>query len=249
MRGEPVAKAAKPRICIIKHPGSTQYKLPIEHWAEAHGYPLTVISLNRSVRPLGKARNHDLYVVMGGAPNTHETNKYPWLVPERDLIRSAAQEGKMVLGICLGSQQIAVAHGGQTIKHKHPVREWSQLELTSGARDSLVFPPMSGPVMGLHSYQYGIKPPPSARVTLTSRHGVQGFEMHDGRVVGILPHLEPTPDAFARFRENTVPLLLAQGSTLEEIEALDKGQEYSLAANQYLELLLNNMLAVHFRPR
>jgi len=53
----------------------------------------------------------DLLVVLGGDMSVHDQADYPWLAPERDLINASLDAGKLVVGICLGAQQIALALG------------------------------------------------------------------------------------------------------------------------------------------
>ncbi len=53
--------------------------------------------------------NYDMLLVMGGGMNVYAEDQYPWLVRETKVIRQAADEGKAVLGICLGGQLLAKA--------------------------------------------------------------------------------------------------------------------------------------------
>ncbi|MEM9140626.1 MAG: type 1 glutamine amidotransferase [Pseudomonadota bacterium] len=55
----------------------------------------------------------DALWVMGGPQDTWEEDKYPWLAPEKSLIREAVVErGMPFLGLCLGHQLLACALGG-----------------------------------------------------------------------------------------------------------------------------------------
>ncbi|QKQ99071.1 type 1 glutamine amidotransferase [Metallosphaera tengchongensis] len=71
---------------------------------EKHGRELT-----------GKEDPDDL-VVMGGPMGVYEAEKYPFLIKEVNLIRRALSEGRLVLGICLGSQLLSFALGGDVRK-------------------------------------------------------------------------------------------------------------------------------------
>ncbi len=53
----------------------------------------------------------DLLVVMGGPIGAYETDVYPFLVAEIELIRRRVQAGLPTLGICLGAQLLAAALG------------------------------------------------------------------------------------------------------------------------------------------
>jgi GMP synthase (glutamine-hydrolysing) len=52
-------------------------------------------------------------VFMGGPMSVNDEEKYPWLKQEKDLIRRSEKAGQKVLGICLGAQLIASAHGAR----------------------------------------------------------------------------------------------------------------------------------------
>ncbi|SDE34487.1 type 1 glutamine amidotransferase [Ruegeria marina] len=56
----------------------------------------------------------DALWVLGGVMQVWETDKYPWLLDEIDLIRRAvAEAGKPYFGICFGHQLLAAALGGE----------------------------------------------------------------------------------------------------------------------------------------
>jgi len=50
-------------------------------------------------------------VVMGGPMGVSDTATHPWLADELELIRTAAQAGVPLLGVCLGAQLLAAALG------------------------------------------------------------------------------------------------------------------------------------------
>ncbi len=52
-------------------------------------------------------------VVMGGSMNVYEEHLHPWLAQEKQLIRACIDDGKKVLGICLGAQLVAASLGAR----------------------------------------------------------------------------------------------------------------------------------------
>lgn len=53
----------------------------------------------------------DALIVMGGPMNVAEEDRYPFLIPEKKMIRRALELGKPYLGVCLGAQLLADALG------------------------------------------------------------------------------------------------------------------------------------------
>jgi GMP synthase (glutamine-hydrolysing) len=77
-------------------------------------------------------------VVMGGAMNVDEVDRYPHLAQEVEWIKQALAAGLPVLGVCLGAQLLAKALGAKV--YPNPVKEigWFKAELTPHAdRDPL----------------------------------------------------------------------------------------------------------------
>jgi GMP synthase-like glutamine amidotransferase len=78
-------------------------------------------------------------IFLGGPMNVDEEGRYPFLKPEKALIRWLIEQKKTVLGICLGSQLLASALGAAV--QKSPVKEigWTPIALTlEGQRDPVV---------------------------------------------------------------------------------------------------------------
>ncbi len=51
------------------------------------------------------------FVFLGGPMSVNDEVQLPWLKEEKELIRKAVKKGSPVLGLCLGAQLIASAHG------------------------------------------------------------------------------------------------------------------------------------------
>ena len=61
--------------------------------------------------PLPDWREFDAVLAMGGPMGAYEEDEHPWLAPEKELIRDAAEDGRPILGVCLGVQLLASALG------------------------------------------------------------------------------------------------------------------------------------------
>jgi GMP synthase-like glutamine amidotransferase len=76
------------------------------------GASLTIIRLDAG-EALPDTAPFDMVLVMGGAMNVYQHDRYPWLVEETQAIRHAVEAGKAVLGVCLGGQLLAKALNAQ----------------------------------------------------------------------------------------------------------------------------------------
>ena len=100
-----------PRVLVVQHEDDD----PIHRLGEWMAVDLDVR------RPyLGDALpsslvGYDALVVMGGVMGAHDDATCPWLTPVKELIREAATNGVLSLGICLGHQLTAVALGGEAL--------------------------------------------------------------------------------------------------------------------------------------
>ncbi|MFZ2469677.1 type 1 glutamine amidotransferase [Parvibaculum sedimenti] len=61
---------------------------------------------------------HDALVIMGGPMGVYEADKYPFIDKTKALICSFHEADKSVMGVCLGSQLVASAFGGNVYKMK-----------------------------------------------------------------------------------------------------------------------------------
>ena len=103
------------KLLIIQHedktsPGTTldwarQNNIHVDHWYPAEPHPVPDHAEYKGI------------VICGGSMDTCEEDKHPWLREEKKFIRSLIDNNKKIFGICLGSQLIAEALGGQVHQH------------------------------------------------------------------------------------------------------------------------------------
>ncbi|WP_417693543.1 type 1 glutamine amidotransferase [Roseibium sp.] len=77
---------------------------------------------------------HEGLVVLGGEQNALDDLGYPFLPQVCELIRTFHAAGKPVLGICLGSQLIARAFGGENILGRPVEFGWHEVRPTDEGR-------------------------------------------------------------------------------------------------------------------
>ncbi len=113
---------------------------------EGPGYLLNVLKAKRIEVELLKPfkgdtvpeRLGDGLIVLGGPMGVYEENQFPWMTAELKAIRHCLASSIPVLGICLGSQMLAHAAGGQVFRGAQPEVGWYPIEQTpEGRLDSL----------------------------------------------------------------------------------------------------------------
>ena len=93
---------------------------------------LRVRYFEAGVDDLTQAFEHTgLTVILGGPIGVYETEDYPFLQQEIDLVKVRLQQNLPTLGICLGAQLIAHALGAKVYAGHSKEIGWSKLSLTS----------------------------------------------------------------------------------------------------------------------
>ena len=98
------------RVIVLQH---APYEGParLDAFAREAGVALDIVHGYRGdaiPSSLGAARG---LIVLGGPMGVYEAASHPWMEGEMALARAAVASGAPVLGICLGSQLLAAAHG------------------------------------------------------------------------------------------------------------------------------------------
>lgn len=135
-------------------------------------------------------------IVMGGAMNVDETEKYPFLKTECELIRKAVESDKPVLGICLGAQLLAKALGSRVYPGHQKEVGWQPIFLTDAGCKDPVFSAFtdskSQPVFHWHGDTFEL-PKNSALLASSEQYPNQAFS-YKNNAYGLQFHIEITHD-------------------------------------------------------
>ncbi len=135
------------------------------------------------------SRYHGL-VVLGGPMNCDQSERYPHLLTEIELIRQAISHGKPVLGICLGAQLIARSLGARV--SRNPVKEigWYDLRPTPDGECDPLFAKL-GPVQKIFQWHGDTFEIPAGAVHLATSPDCSNQAFRYGEnVYGLQFHLE-----------------------------------------------------------
>ncbi|HEM49201.1 MAG TPA: type 1 glutamine amidotransferase, partial [Caldithrix sp.] len=165
------------------------------------GYSISVIRIYKD-DPLPVVSEIDWLIVLGGPMGVLDEKKHPWLKTEKKFIRDTIQAGKIVLGICLGSQLIAEALGAKVYKNKYREIGWFDININPDLNHTLlngVFPSKTI-VFHWHGDTFNI---PEGAIPIAASEATpnQGF-VFDNRVIALQFHLEITPASAGALIEN-----------------------------------------------
>jgi len=136
------------------------------------------------------AAEHDGLVVLGGEQNALADADCPWFPGLVRLVRDFGAEDKAVLGICLGAQLVARAHGGENLLGRPVEFGWHDVRPTSGGRRDPVIAGLGegGPIFHWHEDTFSL-PPGAAHLAASDLTENQAFRL--GRATyGIQFHFE-----------------------------------------------------------
>jgi GMP synthase-like glutamine amidotransferase len=165
----------------------------IEDWILAKGYSLAEYHLYTDPH-LPLIHEFDMLIVMGGPMSVNDEKQFPWLAPEKELIRRCRESGKPVLGICLGAQLIASAMGNRVFPGTHKEIGWFPVTFSQGDDARIIFPglPPETKVFHWHGDTFEL---PEGAVLLGSSSvtPVQAF-IADEKLLALQFHLEIKPE-------------------------------------------------------
>ena len=95
----------------------------IADWVAARGHAVSVTRFHAG-ETIPSLEDKDGLIIMGGPMGVYEADQHPWMRDEMAAIRAAIDNGKKVLGVCLGSQLIAGALGARVYPHTQKEIGW-----------------------------------------------------------------------------------------------------------------------------
>lgn len=134
--------------------------------------------------------NFDALIMLGGAQDALDDVNHPYLKHEAALARAFGEADKAVLGICLGSQILARAHGAKNILGRPIEFGWHEVRTTEAGRADPVLKAMgrAAPIFHWHLDTFTL-PPGAVHLATSVQTEMQAFRI--GRAsYGIQFHFE-----------------------------------------------------------
>jgi GMP synthase (glutamine-hydrolysing) len=161
----------------------------------------------------------DLLIIMGGSMSVNDNEILPWLKAEKEFIKSAIDNNKKVLGICLGAQLIANVLGAKVYQGKHKEIGWFSVTMSESALKTQLFSkfPSTFTTMHWHGETFDL-PKNSTLIASSELTTNQGFIFND-KVVALQFHSEMNEQAINGMINETVELRKAAFTqTIDEIK-------------------------------
>lgn len=188
-------QALPARLIVLKH---VPFEGPaaIADWAFSRGIPVEIVNLF-APHQLPDLSGSDWLVVMGGPMNVDEEQLYGFLAAEKMYLRDAIEQGRTVIGICLGAQLIARSLGAKVFPNREREIGWLPIELAESAKAHSPFSEFPSSVEVFHWHGDTFDLPPGAKLMASSAACSNQAFMVGKRAIGLQFHIETTPDSAA----------------------------------------------------
>jgi GMP synthase-like glutamine amidotransferase len=164
----------------------------MEPWLKKQGAELSFTRLYQG-QELPENIAFDLIIVMGGPMSVHDTEEFQWLQGEKEWLRKAIEEGRKVLGICLGAQLVAETLGGEVTPAPEKEIGWFPIrKIAENASPFAKLFPDALTVFHWHGETFSL-PEKAQHLAASKACTNQAFTVGD-QILGLQFHLETTPE-------------------------------------------------------
>lgn len=241
---------AMPRILVFQHVAAEPLGT-LDPLIRRRGHRVRFVNFERHPDTQPKIDRYRGLVVLGGPMNVEDQERRPHLRTELRVIEQALDQGKPVLGICLGAQLLAHVLGAPVRKHDQTEIGWYRLELTEAGLTDRVVSPLGATtqVFQWHARSYAL-PNGAIQLARTSTCEQQAFRYGD-MAYGVQFHPEANQPLIERWLGNPVYADELAASGLAQDDASIRAQSTSLALpmQSQAEAMFENFLDLIGRPQ
>jgi GMP synthase (glutamine-hydrolysing) len=199
------------RTALVLQHDATIHLGNLEPVLREHGYELRIVDATTEDLGAIDPIEADLLVVLGGEMGAYETDAYPFLLPERALVRARLDAERPTLGVCLGAQVMAGALGERVYKGDTTQIGFRPVEPTDAGATSPVRHFAGVPVAQWHGDTFDL-PERATRLATSSDYSNEAFAI-DEWALAVQFHPEVTDEMHERW--------LADGATSLAEQNLD----------------------------
>ena len=165
-------------------------------------YDIAYDMLNVEEERIPAADGYDAVLALGGPQHVYQTDRYPYFIAEKALVRRAIEQNIPFLGICLGGQLLADTLGSRVYQHHPPEIGFFDVPLTEEGRRDPLFANLPGYETVFHWHE-DIFDLPAESILLASSETTphQAFR-YGPRAYGLQYHIELNKDLFDLWLEH-----------------------------------------------
>nr|WP_156278341.1 type 1 glutamine amidotransferase [Paenibacillus sp. NEAU-GSW1] len=213
----------------------------IAAWAVRQGHSLNVI-VPYEIAEYPAIASFDMLVILGGPMSVYQDEQYPWLVEEKRFVRTCIDQGKLVLGICLGAQMLSEVLGGKVYRNEFKEIGWYEVQRTEERHPCFEGVPQSFASFQWHGDTFTL-PDGAKRLAYSEACGNQAFAYGDS-VVALQFHLETTPACAATMLDVWTHELV-EAPFIQKADRVAAGmEERSARSHELLGGILDRMAAL-----
>ncbi len=207
------------------------------------GCGLSYVEAGVSPLPAQAAQDCDLLLVLGGPIGVYETEAYPFLRQELDVVRKRLEARRPTLGLCLGAQMMAAALGAGVAPGPAKEIGYGSIELTSEGVASPLAALAGVPVLHWHGDNLQL-PTGGVRLASTPACPNQAFALGD-YALGLQFHVEVQPSQLEAWLIGHACELAKEGLDPRDLraQAIEHGERANAAGRQALRQWLKGILA------
>lgn len=187
-----------PRLLVFQHV-AVEPLGTLDALIRARGHRIRFHNFERDPDARPNVDRYRGLIVLGGPMNVEDQRRRPHLKTELEAIERALEQGKPVLGICLGAQLLAHVLGAPVRRHEQPEIGWYDIEMSAAGRGDAVLSAAGArlPVFQWHSYTYDL-PAGAAHLASSATCEQQAFRFGD-TAYGFQFHLEADTPVIERW--------------------------------------------------
>lgn len=175
-------------------------------------------------------KNTELLIVLGGPIGVYETGDYPFLNSEIALLEHRLARGLPTVGICLGSQLMAKALGGQVYKGNVKEIGWGRVDVTEEGRSSCLKALQGDEAVVLHWHGDTFDLPRGATRLASNRNYENQAFAYGRNALALQFHLEADPRQLEEWYVGHAIELAAAKVSVAELRAASKHHAKGLAS-------------------
>lgn len=209
----------------------------IEEWINTHDHSVTYTKLYENPT-FPKIDDFDWLIIMGGPMGVYDEAIYSWLQKEKLFVKSAIENGKTVIGICLGSQLIAEVLGAKVYPNKQKEIGWLDIKKTENAEKHPLFALIEDEFTVFHWHGDTFDLPEGSIRMFSSEACINQAFIYNESVLGLQFHFEVTPQTLQDMVENGMQELVADKTIQTASEILTR-TEYVESNNEKMFKVLD----------